>query len=734
MKQLYFLSLFVVFGLNLAAQDTTLFWNNAMEQLAEPTSYEGWVFIKKDKIYTSENFFTVNKEAFGLNDNDALVFQKEFVDNLGFTHQRYKQTYKNIEVEACEYILHSANNNVVSANGKLALNLNKEVAPLISEQQALNLALTYVPASKYGWEASTTNDSVFYVPYPTGKLLLAFKENNGNYTNENYDLCYRFEITTIEPQFTKQAIYVNAHSGELVKVGNLLFDLNCPDGTTTTLFNGTQTIDTKKDNFNKYVPIDECRGDGIEVYYGGNLIRNTFNNFSNSHSERVVGSALWATEMAYDYFLDNHGLNSFDGTGAKIKVHAGIMDKFDNAFWTGSDLLLGVAGPKSTNDWTSLDIVGHEFSHAVTQYSAKLIYDYESGALNESFSDIFGTMVEYFGQNGEGDYFIGEDFFIADGKLRDMQNPKSKQNPNTYKGDFWVKTGVDFGGVHTNSAVQNYWFYLLAEGDSGKNDNEYVFSVEGIGRQKAAAIAYRNLSVYLTSSSNFTDAKQGAILAAIDLFGACSNEVFQTIKAWEAVGLNTLDIIGYDTQVDCSTIQFSSINYNPKIFHNAIHNLTSDCYLNLQALYPIVINFVAGNSIELKPGFHSALFFSAYIEASCYSGFQLNKNPDTYLASENSNYSKNQVIQTTQVTKTETLLNSDLLTIFPNPNEGTFTISSSEFFTNLEIVDITGSLIQSVKCENQHNIEVNLIDVQKGMYFVKIYFDANVETRIINIR
>jgi len=120
-----------------------------------------------------------------------------------------------------------------------------------------------------------------------------------------------------------------------------------------------------------------------------------------------------------------------------------------------------------------------------------------------------------------------------------MQNPNAKNHPDTYKGDFWFEGLGDYGGVHINSGVQNYWFYLLSQGGNGINDNGDSFSVNGIGMQKAAKIAYRNLTVYLVSGSQYADAREGAIKAATDLYGANSNEVQQVKNAWCAVGVGS---------------------------------------------------------------------------------------------------------------------------------------------------------------------------------------------------
>jgi Zn-dependent metalloprotease len=159
---------------------------------------------------------------------------------------------------------------------------------------------------------------------------------------------------------------------------------------------------------------------------------------------------------------------------------------------------------------TSLDVVGHEIAHGLTEFSARLIYANESGALNESFSDIFGTALEFEARPNRANWTVGEDI---GGAFRSMINPKAYGNPDTYGGKYWVNQNCipsranDYCGVHSNSGVQNRWFYLVAQGDTGVNDQADSFQVSGIGMTKAAEISFRNLTVYLTPSSNHEDAR-----------------------------------------------------------------------------------------------------------------------------------------------------------------------------------------------------------------------------------
>lgn len=292
-----------------------------------------------------------------------------------------------------------------------------------------------------------------------------------------------------------------------------------------------------------------------------NVGTNNFSGNGNSGSY-VIGQlgnpaidAHWGLEMTYDYFLNVHGRNSYNGTGGQIRCYTNFGQNFNNGFWYGptNTMQLGYGNGQPFIFTTSLDWVGHELTHGFTQHLAGLEYQGESGALNESFSDIFATCVEFYVGGGIEDWLIFEGSHIPPpGYSRSMSNPNSgtPSQPDTYGGTFWQNPTCgpptqqnDNCGVHFNSGVQNHWFYLLTVGGSGTNDIGNSFNVQGIGIQAAERIAYRNLAVYLGNTSSFYDAYQGSLYAAIDLFGVGSQQYQSVANAWYAVGIGQ----GYST-------------------------------------------------------------------------------------------------------------------------------------------------------------------------------------------
>lgn len=266
----------------------------------------------------------------------------------------------------------------------------------------------------------------------------------------------------------------------------------------------------------------------------------------------------WGMEESYDFYLNTFNRNSFDGAGSLIKQYLNIPSSIvntmpNNAFAAGAPYNImgyGLGDGVTMSPVVGLDVEGHEFTHLVVNNNGNggLVYQGESGALNESFADIFGTCIEFY-SGVNADWLIGEDVMIGQPFMRSMSNPNASQNPDTYNGLHWANPNnlnYDNGGVHINSGVQNFWFYLLCQGGSGTNDLSNSYSVTGIGIAQARAIAYRNLVTYLSPNATYMDAYNGSLQAAQDLYGNPSAQYTAVRQAWYAVG------IGNDPNNFCS--------------------------------------------------------------------------------------------------------------------------------------------------------------------------------------
>lgn len=207
------------------------------------------------------------------------------------------------------------------------------------------------------------------------------------------------------------------------------------------------------------------------------------------------------------------------------------------------------------NPVVGLDVAGHEYSHLIIGRNGLggLNYEAESGAINESIADMLGTAIEFY-SGASPNWTIGEGIPTANiltpnpsPYMRNMSDPNNVNpgpQPDTYLGVNWVNTADtsdsnDYGGVHTNSGVGNYWFYLLSQGGSGTNDIGNAYNVSGITIEKAEKIIYRALMNYMTPNTTYLDAYNATKQAVADLYGAESNEQQQNVSAWYAVGIGT---------------------------------------------------------------------------------------------------------------------------------------------------------------------------------------------------
>lgn len=268
----------------------------------------------------------------------------------------------------------------------------------------------------------------------------------------------------------------------------------------------------------------------------------------------------WGMEKSYDFYLNVFSRNSYDGAGSIIKQYVNpptLQSQYGNspnnasAYPAPYNLMqYGLGDGSFMKPVVGLDVEGHEFTHMVVANNGNggLTYQGESGALNESFADIFGVCIEFY-SGVNADWLMGEDIMVSAPYLRSMSNPNGGQQPDTYNGQYWANPSNlsnDHGGVHINSGVQNFWFYLLCQGGSGTNDLNNAYSVTGIGITQARAIAYRNLTNYLGANATFMDAYYGSLQATQDLYGNPSTQYTAVRQAWYAVG------IGNDPNNFCS--------------------------------------------------------------------------------------------------------------------------------------------------------------------------------------
>lgn len=580
-----FTTLFSVYSLKAQLYEGKLAqeWFPGSEVLRiEPyTSIPTFIRFNPEKRITLESFPEFANKKFGLNEAYGWLIKQSVKDDIGYFHQRLNQTYKGYPVEGAVYLVHSKSGMIESLNGDIFNDLNVSVNRTITESAALNKALNYAKAEIYMWEQpeiqySADETHAYSHEKPKGELVIVAKD--GAFTEKDFRLAYKFDIYAVKP-LARNYVYVDAQNGEIIHTVSRIHTADVP-GTAVTKYSGSQAI--VADSYTGGYRLRESgRGGGIRTLNletgtnVGNAVDfqdadNNWNNV-NAQSDEAATDAHWAAEKMYDFYMNHYTRNGIDGNGGMIYCYMHYDVDYFNAFWDGTAMYIGDGNAQNQNNpLSALDIIGHEMTHGVTQFTADLVYQGESGALNESFSDIFGTAIEFEAKPTQANWLVGSDIGIT---LRSMSNPAQYGDPDTYGGSNWTDptSANDNGGVHTNSGVQNLWFYLVSQGGTGTNDNGDAYNVTGIGISKAQDIAYRSLSTYLTNNSDFMDARVASIQAATDLYGPCTNEVIAVTNAWRAVGVGNAFVQGvtadFNTPITtgCSVpyvVQFNNLSAN----------------------------------------------------------------------------------------------------------------------------------------------------------------------------
>jgi len=520
--------------------------NKEILQIASGTYGYGWIEFKKHLNLNPVSLFQDYKSAFGLTNDDKMLLKRTSTDkDAGMEHYHFQQTYKGVAVEGGEYIIHARDGIAIRANGKLVENMDLSPTPLISKEIALQKATDTVKNIEPLAIINTTHFELIFSKNPNIKSLI----------KDNFKLTYKFHITLSNSR--SYSVYVDANNGSILRISNNSYNYHSVTGTVNTLYNGDGwSIETCQKDIGTYwlSLLKDCVPGCIytqlwrqqyswqEYQWSDVKDKNTNDNEwggdNDTEESKTAATAHWDAQWAQKYFFDIFDRWSIDCNGRDIGVY--VNDNGDNT--DGGPALSQNYTDENINDFkifihkkvegeygspATLDIIGHEYTHGVIAYTANLYIhgpygSFESGALAESFCDIFGTMIEYHVDPSRADWVMGSQCIISDAPTsmkRSLSNPNKYNDPAYYGDSFWNSCTFDW--AHVWNGVQNHWFYLLSMGGTGYND----VTVEGIGRKKAATIAYFNLNNYLISTSNYSDARNGSIYSAIEHFGMCSNEV-----------------------------------------------------------------------------------------------------------------------------------------------------------------------------------------------------------------
>jgi bacillolysin len=510
-------------------------------------------------------------EWFGAGSDHTFSLVKSSTDDLGIRHSTYQHYYKNVKVADDLILLHEKNGEVIFVNGEFVDTIDLAVSQPLTKTEAENKVQLDMKAP----DITFADFGQVIVKVKSGREVKLYSASQINALSLKALRSYMYYIDNGSSEIVKKLEKIHHHNIGKVSVSPLVDT----SSSSTTYYKGNQqiTVDSYngsyrlKDNTRNIHTMNGTDWDGNGTAINGltgNITdyTNATPNFTSAAVKAPV-EVHWAMKTAYDYYLNVHNRNSYDGSGSIIRNYYNINFNRDAAgagqspesginaaaidtqgivaMVYGSGIYQGLSG--YFNPFVGIDVAGHEYSHLMVSRTADLAYEGESGALNESFADIFGAAIEFY-SNITPNWTIGEGIpnpALGFTFLRSMSNPNSgpaalaSQQPDTYQGTYWVDPAstTDDGGVHTNSGVGNYWFYLLSAGGSGTNDIGNAFNVTGITIQKAEKIAYRTLANYLTPNSQFIDAYTASKQAVTDLYGATGNEQQQNVKAWYAVGI-----------------------------------------------------------------------------------------------------------------------------------------------------------------------------------------------------
>ena len=495
--------------------------------------------------------------------NKELTFKvtKLTTDELGMQHVNSVQNYKGVQVYGSESSLHISAEKFRFTGRMYNINQDLNVTADLSEENAIlqvNSDLKKITTVK---QFTSLQSKILEYDKPEC-CLTVFETEDGTFS-------LAYEIL-VRPNFIEQWKYfIDAHSGQIIRKYNNTFTDGPATANAVDLNGVLQTIDTYLQNGNYFLmDIKE------EMYNAekkeGMIITLDANNTSTSNLDYrdIVSSdntwnhpagvsAHYNATKAYLYFKNTFNRNSINGQGGNIislvNVAADDGSSMANAFWNGKAAFYGNGGKMFKPLAGALDVAAHELGHGIVSTSANLEYYSQSGAINETFADIFGSMVD------REDWNVGEDITLDGLPLRNMQDPANgKKDVN----DGWqpkhmseLVTGQvldnfnnrDNEGVHINSGIGNHAYYLYAT---------------TVSKEKAEQVFYRALTVYLTKTSKFVDLRIAVVQSAKDLYGIDSNESIKAGEIFNQVGIYEEQQTNYNQDYPENPGQEYLISYN----------------------------------------------------------------------------------------------------------------------------------------------------------------------------
>jgi len=458
-------------------------------------------------------------------------------------HVRYDQRVDGVRVFGAQLVQQvDAEGRTLSVFGHIDEGLRRDVVPSLTAGQAARAAESAFPRGAF----AAGDPELVLLPRDGGPVL-------------TYTLHVRFDHHL-------ERVFVDAHDGHVVwRYDDLRTDATVGLGSGVWGDRKKVSTDSAPDGFRAR---DRLRPPLLETHdlrFDVNVLSQIFatgsigpnylaRSFDNNWADGAVVDAHVYAGWTYDYYYERHGRRGIDDQDTPIRSVTHIFPRsfgFANAFWDSElkAMFYGDGDGFFGSFSGALDVVAHELTHGVTQFTWDGIYAGESGALNEAFSDIMGTAVEFFREPaGSGrqraDYYLGEDltyfFDPPRNATRSMENPSMFCSAalGTCSADHYsqrYRGSLDGGGVHYNSGIANQAFFLLVEGGANRTSGLAVAGLGAAQRDHAERIFYRGFTLYLTPSATFADARAATIRAAEELYGP--GDAAAVAAAWTAVGV-----------------------------------------------------------------------------------------------------------------------------------------------------------------------------------------------------
>ncbi|QGZ39738.1 Zn-dependent metalloprotease [Pseudoduganella flava] len=543
-----------------------------------------------------ENRLAARRAAAGLDEDHGFIVSKQQPGERGTRITRAQHTWKGLRVFGSESVVVTDDNGEIisesaserrngldasraaAATGKTA----PDVTPTVAKEDAIASVVKRVaPVGVHRWKPEA--ELLIYPVMKTVRVAGAEKKAESALNAldveevvDHYELAY---LVKTRMASGKRLIYrdtiVNAHTGAVIAEWDALQSVV---GSGKSQYNGTVPINTTLVG-STYQMLDSTRGVGGK--YGGMAITNANHSpesnpnpgtiytnstntwgdgqqyinggsTTNANGQTAAVNALWGLMNTYDAMKNVLGWQSLDGNNTSTYIAVHVDNQYDNAFFEpGCKCMYIGDGGTSFYNLGSIDVIGHEMHHGVTDATSNLTYSGESGGLNESSSDIGGEMTEAYARAGGtgsvipatgNDWVMGREISRSGSPLRYMYKPsKDGQSPNAWS------TSLKNLNVHYSSGPNNRMFYFLSQGSNSSSSSDYYsqylnqqpLAMTGIGNDKAFRIWFRANTQKFTSSTNYADARNKMVTAAEELYGVGSKEATAVKRAYAAINVGT---------------------------------------------------------------------------------------------------------------------------------------------------------------------------------------------------